>query len=249
MSNDHQDKRYLVTGASRGIGRAIAIDLARGGAKVAGLATRTANLDATKAEVEAAGGEFLALEGDIADAAVAQAAVAAVVEAWGGIDGLVANAGITRDNLLMRMSEDDFNAVINTNLGGSFHLLKAVTRPMMKQRAGRVVFIGSVVASIGNPGQANYCAAKAGLHGLARSAALELGSRGITVNVVAPGFIATDMTNDLPEAAQEAMTSKIALRRPGNPEDISGAVGFLLGPSGGYVTGQVLLVDGGLSLG
>ena len=239
----------LVTGASRGIGRAIAVALAEAGAKVAGLATRTANLADTQAEVEAAGGELLALEGDIALAATAQAAVGAVVEAWGGIDGLVANAGITRDNLLIRMSEEEFSQVVDTNLGGSFHLLKAATRPMMKQRSGRVLFIGSVVASIGNPGQANYCAAKAGLHGLARSAALELGGRGITVNVVAPGFIETDMTGDVPEAAREAMQAKIALGRAGRPEDIAGAVRFLLGPSGGYVTGQVLLVDGGLSLG
>jgi len=249
MTQELKDQRILVTGASRGIGRAIAVALAEAGAKVAGLATRTANLADTQAEVEAAGGEFLALEGDIALAATAQAAVGAVVEAWGGIDGLVANAGITRDNLLIRMSEEEFSQVVDTNLGGSFHLLKAATRPMMKQRSGRVLFIGSVVASIGNPGQANYCAAKAGLHGLARSAALELGGRGITVNVVAPGFIETDMTGDVPEAAREAMQAKIALGRAGRPEDIAGAVRFLLGPSGGYVTGQVLLVDGGLSLG
>jgi 3-oxoacyl-[acyl-carrier protein] reductase len=249
MSQELKDQRILVTGASRGIGRAIAVALAEAGAKVAGLATRTANLADTQAEVEAAGGEFRALEGDIALAATAQAAVGAVVEAWGGIDGLVANAGITRDNLLIRMSEEEFSQVVDTNLGGSFHLLKAATRPMMKQRSGRVLFIGSVVASIGNPGQANYCAAKAGLHGLARSAALELGGRGITVNVVAPGFIETDMTGDVPEAAREAMQAKIALGRAGRPADIAGAVRFLLGPSGGYVTGQVLLVDGGLSLG
>ncbi|MCH2111674.1 MAG: SDR family oxidoreductase, partial [Planctomycetes bacterium] len=167
----------------------------------------------------------------------------------GGIDGLVANAGITRDGLLMRMSEEDFDSVVQTNLGGSFHFLKAVTRPMMKARSGKVIFIGSVVASVGNPGQANYCAAKAGLHGLARSAAIELGGRGITVNVVAPGFIETDMTAEVPEGAQKAMLDKIALGRPGSPEDISGAVSFLLSPAGGYITGQVLLVDGGLSLG
>lgn len=249
MNTELQDQRFLVTGASRGIGRAIAIDLARRGAKVAGLATRTANLAATQSEVEAAGGSFLALEGDIALPQTAQDAIAAVVEAWGGIDGLVANAGITRDNLLLRLSAEDFDSVIQTNLGGAFHLLKAATKPMMRQKAGRVVFIGSVVATTGNPGQANYCAAKAGLHGLARSAALELGSRGITVNVVAPGFIQTDMTDALNDEQRAAMANKIALRRPGTPDDIAGAVSFLLGPSGAYVTGQVLLVDGGLSLG
>ncbi len=243
------DLRVLLTGASRGIGAAIAVDLATHGAKVAGLATRAANLDATRAAVEAAGGAFLALEGDIADPAVAERAAGEVVKAWGGVDALVANAGVTRDNLLMRMSREEWETVVSTNLGGAFWFLKAVTRPMMKQRAGRVVLIGSVVASIGNAGQANYCAAKAGLHGLARSAALELGSRNITVNVVAPGFIRTDMTDAVPEAARAAMLEKIALGRAGSPEDVAGAVRFLLGPAGAYVTGQVLLVDGGLSLG
>ena len=249
MSQDLQDQRFLVTGASRGIGREIAVDLARRGAKVAGLATRTANLADTQAEVEAAGGSFLALEGDVSQAETAQAAIEAVVAEWGGIDGLVANAGITRDNLLLRLTAEDFDQVIQTNLSGAFHLLKAATNPMMRARAGRVVFIGSVVATTGNPGQANYCAAKAGLHGLARSAALELGSRGITVNVVAPGFIQTDMTDALTDEQRAAMADKIALGRPGTPGDIAGAVSFLLGPAGGYVTGQVLLVDGGLSLG
>ncbi|MCX8229756.1 MAG: 3-oxoacyl-[acyl-carrier-protein] reductase [Planctomycetota bacterium] len=244
-----KDQRFLVTGASRGIGRAIAVQLASQGAKVAGLATSHENLEETARAVQDAGGTFLSLAGDISLPETAASAVGQVLEKWGGVDGLIANAGITRDGLLMRMSADDFEQVVATNLGGSFHLLKAVTRPMMKQRFGRVVLIGSVVASIGNPGQANYCAAKAGLHGLARSAALELGSRGITVNVVAPGFIATDMTSALTEEQQGAMTEKIALQRAGTPEDVAGVVQFLLSPEGGYITGQVLLVDGGLSLG
>ncbi len=247
--NDLNDFRVLVTGASRGIGAAIARDLAAHGARVAGMATRIENLEATGRAVEEAGGAFLPLAGDVADPATATAAVAAMQEAWGGVDGLVANAGVTRDGLLLRMGEDDWETVVRTNLGGAFHLLKAVTRPMMKQRAGRVVLMGSVVALIGNPGQANYCAAKAGLHGLARSAALELGGRGITVNVVAPGFVETDMTAELPEEARQAMLAKIALGRGARPEDLCGPVRFLLGPEGGYVTGQVLVVDGGLSLG
>lgn len=249
MTRELQDRRILVTGASRGIGAAIALDLAAHGARIAGLATKLGNLDATRTAVEAAGGSFLALEGDIADPATAEAAVAAMQKEWGGVDALVANAGVTRDNLLMRMSREEWESVIATNLGGAFWFLKAVTRPMMKQRAGRVVFVGSVVATMGNAGQANYCAAKAGLHGLARSAALELGSRNVTVNVIAPGFIRTDMTDAVPAAAREAMLAKIALAREGEPADVAGAVRFLVGPSGGYVTGQVLLVDGGLSLG
>lgn len=249
MTASLKNKRILVTGASRGIGRAIAVDLAKNGAKVAVLATRLANLEETCAEILAVGGESLPLEGDISDAATAAAAVKAMVDDWGGIDGLVANAGVTQDNLLLRMSEEQFDKVVDVNLKGSFHFLKAVTKPMMRQKAGSVVFIGSVVATTGNPGQANYCAAKAALHGLARSAALELGSRGITVNVVAPGFIATDMTSELPEAAQDAMLSKIALGRPGSGEDIAGIVRFLQSPEASYITGQVMLVDGGLSLG
>jgi 3-oxoacyl-[acyl-carrier protein] reductase len=243
-----QDFRVLVTGASRGIGLAIARELAACGCKVAGLATAKGNLDAAEEAVQDAGGEFLRLEGDIGNPETAVLASGAIVEAWGGIDGLVANAGITRDNLILRMKPEDFEDVLRVNLGGAFHLAKACIRHMMKQRSGRIVFMGSVVAQIGNPGQANYCASKAGLHGLARSIALELGGRGITANVVAPGFIETDMTSDLPEEGRLAMIGKTALGRAGQPEDIAAAVRFLLGPDGSYITGQILTIDGGLSL-
>lgn len=241
--------RYLVTGASRGIGRAIAERLAAEGARIAGTATRAENLLGTQEAVEEAGGEFLAFGGDVADPMTAQSAVAGMVEAWGGVDGLVANAGITRDGLLMRMAADDFDQVVSTNLGGAFHFVKAVARPMMKQRAGRIVLVSSVVAITGNPGQANYCASKAGLHGLARSVACELGSRNIGVNVVAPGYIETDMTEELPEDARQAMLAKTVSGRAGTSQDVAGAVQFLLSPDSAYVTGQVLVVDGGLSLG
>ena len=243
-----KDNNILVTGASRGIGKAIAVYCASQGARVAGLATSIANLDGTKEIIEAGGGDFLALEGDISVSETAQEAVQKTIEEWGSLNGLVANAGITRDNLLLRMSEEDFDSVLQTNLGGSFHLLKAATKPMMRNKGGSIVFVGSVVATTGNPGQANYCAAKAGLHGLARSAAIELGSRNINVNVVAPGFITTDMTSELDEKVKEYMLNNIALKRSGTPEDIASLCGFLLSPLGAYITGQVMLVDGGLSL-
>ncbi len=249
MKNLLHQKRILVTGASRGIGQAIALDLARHGARVAVLATKLANLEQTCAEILAVGGESLPLEGNVAHPETAQKAVTAMLEDWGGVDGLVANAGITRDNLLLRMNAEQFEEVLQVNLQGSFHLLKAVTKPMMKQKEGSVVFMGSVVATTGNPGQANYCAAKAGLHGLARSAALELGSRGIRVNVVAPGFIESDMTAEVAAEAQQAMLQKIALKRPGTGQDVAGFVRFLQSPDSAYITGQVMLVDGGLSLG
>ena len=234
----------LVTGASRGIGAAIADELAAQGATVIGTATSDAGALAIGERLAASGGHGRRL--NVNEAGAIEALVDAVSSEFGGISILVNNAGITRDNLLMRMKDEDWQAILDTNLTSVYRASKAVMRGMMKARKGRIVNIASVIGVTGNAGQANYAAAKAGIIAFSKSLAKEIGSRGITVNVVAPGFIATDMTADLPEAAREAMLGQIALGRLGEPADIARAVAFLAGPAASYITGETLHVNGGM---
>ena len=241
------DKVAFVTGASRGIGRATALRLAQDGAKVAlNFASNVSKAEEVKREIEAAGSEAMLLQGDVSKLEVVTELINKTVDAWGRLDILVNNAGITRDNLLLKMSEDDFDKVIATNLKGVFNCTKAVTKIMMKQRGGRIVNMSSVVALRGNVSQANYAAAKAGIIGLTKSAARELASRGITVNAVAPGFIDTDMTAALSEKVKEVLLKEIPAGRMGTPEDVANAVAFLVSDQAAYITGQVLSVNGGL---
>ena len=240
-------KTALVTGASRGIGRAIALRLAAEGARVAiNYAGNVKAAEEVKAAVEAAGGAAILCQADISDSAAVEAMVADVVKEFGTIDILVNNAGITRDTLLMRMKDEDFAKVLDTNLKGVFYCTKAISKLMMKKRSGRIVNMASVVGLVGNAGQTNYAAAKAGVIGFSKSAAKELASRGITVNVVAPGFIGTDMTAGLPESVKEKMLTDIPLGRMGEPEDVASAVLFLASDQASYITGQVVNVDGGM---
>ncbi|MCE2878034.1 MAG: 3-oxoacyl-ACP reductase FabG [Comamonadaceae bacterium] len=235
----------LVTGASRGIGAAIAWQLAKDGFTVVGTATS----DEGAAKISQALSNFPGSRGanlNVNDAAAAEALIDAIVKTHGGLQVLVNNAGITRDMLAMRMKDDDWDAVLDTNLKAVFRLSRAVMRPMMKQRYGRIINITSVVGASGNPGQANYAAAKAGVAGMTRALARELGSRGITVNCVAPGFIETDMTAALPEEQQKALLGQIALGHLGKPEDIAHAVGYLASDRAGYITGQQVHVNGGM---
>ncbi len=236
----------LVTGASRGIGRAVALELGRLGATVVGTATSSAGaaeIEKTFAETGISG-SGLAL--DVTDATACEAAVGAIEQRFGPVSVLVNNAGITRDNLAMRMKDDEWDAVIDTNLNAVFRMSKLVMRGMMKARGGRIINITSVVASSGNPGQANYAAAKAGVAGMTRALARELGSRNITVNCVAPGFIDTDMTRALPDGARDGLLAQIALGRLGRPEEIAAAVAFLAAPAASYITGTTLHVNGGM---
>ena len=240
-------KTALVTGASRGIGRAIAIRLASEGAAVAiNYAGNVKAAEEVKAVIEAAGGRAMLVQADVADSTAVDAMIKAVIEAFGQIDILVNNAGITRDGLLMRMKEEDWDAVINTNLKGIFHCTKAVSKLMMKKRYGRIVNMASVVGLIGNAGQSNYAAAKAGVIGFSKSMARELASRGITVNMVAPGFIDTDMTAVLPDKVREAMVADIPLGKIGTPENVADAVVFLVSDQASYITCQTINVDGGM---
>ena len=237
----------LVTGASRGIGRAVAIALAKAGADVAvNCAGRVEAAQEVAGEIRALGRRALVVKANVADSGEVNEMVKSVLAEFGRLDILVNNAGITRDNLIMRMSEEDWDSVMSVNLKGSFNCAKAVTRSMLKARYGRIVNISSVVGISGNAGQVNYSATKAGIIGFSKSMAKELGSRNITVNVVAPGFIETDMTASMSDEMKKSMSGQISLGRLGKPEDIASAVVFLVSEQASYITGQVLAVDGGL---
>jgi 3-oxoacyl-[acyl-carrier protein] reductase len=244
---DLTGKTALVTGGSRGIGRAIGLRLARQGADVAFTykGNASAAAEATTA-IEAEGRRATAIQADASDPESAEGVVKGVIEAFGKVDILVNNAGVTRDDLIMRMTAEAWREVLETNLFGAFWMTKAVTRPMLKARGGRIINITSVSGQAGQTGQANYSAAKAGLIGLTKASARELASRGITVNAVAPGFVLTELTRDLPEALQAQITERTPLGRFGTTEEIADAVAFLVSDEAGYITGQVLAVDGGL---
>lgn len=244
-----EGKTAIVTGASRGIGRAVALKLAEEGAAVVinynGSADRA---EEVKNEIEKNGGKAEVMQCNVSDFQACENFIKEVTAKFGRIDILVNNAGITRDGLLMRMSEDDFDAVIDTNLKGTFNCIRFASRQMMKQRSGRIINLSSVSGVLGNAGQANYCASKAGVIGLTKSAARELASRGITVNAIAPGFIHTEMTQVLPEKVKESSIAQIPLGAFGEPEDIAEAAAFLASEKARYITGQVLCVDGGMAM-
>ncbi len=242
-------KVAIVTGGSRGIGRAVCVKLAALGADIAfSYAGNEAAAQETKAALEGLGVKVLAMRADVSSGEAVDVFFAKVLEDFGKIDILVNNAGVTKDGLAMRMKEADFDRVVDTNLKGAFLCCKAAARPMMKQRSGRMINLASVVALRGNAGQANYCASKAGVIGLTKSLAKELGGRGITVNAIAPGLIETDMTAVLPAENKAAMLATIPLARAGRPEDVAEAAAFLAGDGAAYITGQVLRVDGGMAM-
>ena len=244
MTKPLENEVALVTGASRGIGAAIADELAARGATVIGTATSESGAAAIAERMKSVGGHGRVL--NVTEAGSIESLIDDIQKEFGGLSILVNNAGITRDNLLMRMKDEDWQAVLDTNLTSVYRSSKAVMRGMMKARRGRIINIASVIGVTGNAGQANYAAAKAGIIAFSKSLAKEIGSRGITVNVVAPGFIATDMTKDLPDEAKTAMAEQIALGRLGEPTDIARAVAFLAGPDAGYITGETLHVNGGM---
>jgi len=239
-----ENEIVLVTGASRGIGKAIAETLAAAGATVVGTATSDGGAEKITEYLAPQGGKGMCL--NVADDDSIQSVIKSIKDEFGAISILVNNAGITRDNLLMMMKDDQWNDIIQTNLTSIFKLSKAVVRPMMKSRKGRIINIASVVGLTGNPGQTNYSAAKAGILGFSKSLAREIGSRNITVNTVAPGFIDTDMTRELPEEQRDALTAQIPLNKLGDPQDIANAVAFLASPEAGYITGETINVNGGM---
>lgn len=245
--NRLKDRTAIVTGGSRGIGEAIANRLADEGARVAVCASRSLDrAEAVARGIEGRGGSAFALQADVSNPADVKALFKSVLDRWGALDILVNNAGITRDGLLMRLKPDDWDAVLDVNLKGAFLCMQAAVRPMMRARSGRIINISSVTGLMGNPGQAGYTAAKSGLVGLTKTAAKELAGRGITANVVAPGYIPTEMTEKLPDNLKEKILEQVPLGTPGKPEDIAAAVAFLASGDAAYVTGQVLVVDGGM---
>ncbi len=242
-----ENQTAIVTGGSRGIGEAIALRLADEGANVAVCASRSIEgAETVAAKIRAKGREAIALKADVSQAEDVSALIKRVIDTWGKVDILVNNAGITRDNLIMRMKDEEWDEVLDVNLKGAYRCIKAVTRAMMKARSGRIINVSSVVGLMGNAGQINYAASKAGLIGITKSAAKELASRNITVNAVAPGFIPTDMTSELPDDLKTKLIELIPLGTLGKPEDIAAAVAFLASPDANYITGQVIVVDGGI---